>query len=152
MNAGDVVIDDHLLLRVLLDDEPADLRRGAGRIWTTGLWYHRLARALAAPTVTGALSRQLGGIDQRLAANVVRSMIELPVSIGLVSLRDIAGPMAQMVGTGLRLNLMSLEALAAAEHTGATICLASADASPPMPTPHLTAAAAARGVRLRLLD
>jgi hypothetical protein len=54
--------------------------------------------------------------------------------------------MAQLLEQGVRLNLLSLEALATAEHLGAEICLATADENPP-----LLAAAAARGVRTRLV-
>ncbi|MGH3470562.1 MAG: type II toxin-antitoxin system PemK/MazF family toxin, partial [Nocardioidaceae bacterium] len=32
------VVDDHLLLRILLDDEPQELRPSGGRVFTTGLW------------------------------------------------------------------------------------------------------------------
>jgi hypothetical protein len=56
----DVVVDDHLLLLVLLGDEPADLRPPGTRIFTTGLWYHRLCRAVAQDAVAGAVTRMLG--------------------------------------------------------------------------------------------
>ncbi len=54
--------------------------------------------------------------------------------------------MAPLVNAGVRLNLMSLEALAVAERYDAEICLAVADANPP-----LIAAASLRGVPLRLI-
>jgi hypothetical protein len=143
---GDVVIDDHLLLRVLLDDEPPDLRDRGGRISTTGLWYHRLGRALSTSTVTGSLSRALGDVEAGLGSRAVRAVTALPEAVGLTSLRELAWPMAQLLEQGVRLNLLSLEALATAEHLGAEICLATADENPP-----LLAAAAARGVRTRLV-
>jgi len=64
----ELLVDDHLLLRVLLDDEPPDLRPKPAGLHTTGLWYHRLCRALADRTVVGALSRSLGGVDAGHAA------------------------------------------------------------------------------------
>jgi len=42
----DIIIDDHLLLAVLLNEEPANLRHPGEQVFTTGLWYHRLCRAL----------------------------------------------------------------------------------------------------------
>ena len=55
--------------------------------------------------------------------------------------------MAQLLQDGVRLNLMSLEALAAAEGQGAEICLAAADENP-----QLLNAAASRGTPTRLVD
>ncbi len=146
MSRGDVVIDDHLLLRVLLGDEPSELRPTGGQISTTGLWYHRLGRALANPTVSGIMSRSLGDAYRGIGAAAVREITTLPDSIGLVSLRAVAWPMAQLVADGLRLNLLALEALAAAEHLDAELCLATADENPP-----LLDAAAQRGVPIRLI-
>jgi len=146
LSAGDVVVDDHLLLRILLGDEPPELRPRGGRISTTGLWSHRLCRALADTTVTGAMSRSLGDIDPSRAAAVVSAVVTLPDSIGLSSLRVLAWPMAQLITEGVRLNLMSLEALAAAQHLDADVCLAEADGNPP-----LFAAAERRNVTVRLI-
>ena len=64
----DVIVDDHLLLQVLLNEEPADLRAPGAQIFTTGLWYHRLCRAVSSEAVTGALSRRLGGADRSIAS------------------------------------------------------------------------------------
>jgi hypothetical protein len=141
------MIDDHLLLRVLLGDEPPALRPAEGRIFTTGLFYHRLGRALSNRAVTGAMSGRLGPADEIVAAAAVRSITSLPDTIGLLSLRDLAWPMARLLEDGVRLNLLSLEALAAAEHQNAELCLATGDHNPT-----LLAAAAGRGTRARLVD
>ena len=128
-----LLIDDHLLLRVLLDDEPAELRPRGAVIATTGLWYHRLCRALCDKTVVGSLSRRLGGTETAVSTGVISAIIDLPDTIELLSLRSLGWPMAQLVLQGARLNLMSLEALAAAQHFGATeICLADVDANEPL--------------------
>ncbi len=141
-----MVIDDHVLLRILLDDEPPELRPRAGRLLTTGLWYHRLCRALANRTVTGAMSKSLGDVEPAIAAAAVGAVVELPESIGLTSLRSLGWPMARLIADGVRLNLLSLEALAAAEHLGAAICLAVSDHNPP-----LHEAADRRGVAIRMV-
>ena len=147
MTGRTVIVDDHILLRLLLDDEPVELRPLGAAVATTGLWYHRLCRALSSTTVTGSLSRALGGADADIAAAAVRAVTTLPETIGLVSLRGLAWPMAEVLGTGPPLNLMSLEALAAAEHLDAELCLAAVDANPP-----LIEAAASRNVATRLID
>jgi hypothetical protein len=145
--ATPIVVDDHLLLRVLLGDEPPELRPDHGPTFITGLWYHRACRAVASPTVVGALSRRLGAADPAVGAAAVGAVIRLPEDIGLVSLRDLAWPMARLLDGGVRLNLLALEALAAAEHLGAELCLADVDDNPP-----LRSAAAARGVTTCLIS
>ena len=127
-----ILVDDHLLLRVLLDDEPPTLRPESSVIATTGLWYHRLCRALADDAVIGSLSRRLGDVDVGTAAEVLGAVVELPDDIELISLRTLGWPMGHLVGSGVRLNLLSLEALAAAQHLSAEIRLATADDNPPL--------------------
>jgi hypothetical protein len=96
--------------------------------------------------VTGAFSRALGGAHPVVAATAIEGVTRLPDSIELLSLRELAWPMARLVNDGVRLNLMSLEALAAAQHLGAELCLAIADENPP-----LLAAAEARTTTVRLI-
>jgi hypothetical protein len=142
----DVIVDDHILLQILLGEEPPDLRGPGARIFTTGLWYHRLCRAVSIHEVTSSMSRRLGRADPAVAAATARAITTLPETIGLVSLRELAWPMAQLLQDGVRLNLMSLEALAAAEGQGAELCLAAADENP-----QLLDAAAALGTPARLV-
>ncbi len=142
----DVIVDDHLLLQILLNEEPPNFRVPGARIFTTGLWYHRLCRAVSTHEVTGAMSRRLGRADPVVAASAVRAITTLPETIGLMSLRELAWPMARLLQDGVRLNLMSLEALAAAERQRAELCLAAADENP-----QLLDAAAARGTPARLV-
>ena len=139
-----VLLDDHLLLRVLLDDEPRALRPTGATVATTGLWYHRLCRALADTTVIGSMSKRLGAADDAVAADVLGAVIELPDTIELVSLRTLGWPMGKLVHAGVQLNLLSLEALTAARYLSADICLAEVDDNNP-----LRAAAAKFGVNVR---
>lgn len=139
-----VLIDDHLLLRILLDEEPQDLRSPGTAMATTGLWYHRLCRALADQDVVGSMSRRLGAVETHVAASALASVIELPETVELVSLRTLGWPMAELLHAGARLNLLSLEALAAARQLSAEICLAEQDDNDP-----LRAAASAFEVPLR---
>jgi hypothetical protein len=141
-----LVVDDHLLLRILLDDEPQELRPSGGRVFTTGLWYHRLCRSLGDRSLLGVFSRALGRADFPVAAAAIEAVTRLPDSIDLLSLRELAWPMARLVDDGVRLNLMSLEALAAAEHLEAELCLAAVDENPPLLT-----AAQTRTTAVRLL-
>ncbi len=144
---ADVIVDDHLLLDLLLGDEPTELRPVGGRIWTTGLWYHRLCRALAVPSVEGRLSRKLGEVTPRVARGIVAAVVDLPEEIAMISLRTLAWPMGALLAEGVRLNLLSLEALAAAEHLGAELCLDTTDSNDP-----LRAAAEERQVPLRFVS
>ncbi len=142
-----LVVDDHLLLRILLDDEPRDLRPEGGQVYTTGLWYHRLCRSVGNRSVVGVFSRSLGRLDRPVAAAAIEAVTRLPDSIDLLSLRELAWPMARLIDDGVRLNLMSLEALAAAEQLEAELCLGVADQNPA-----LLAAAQIRAIAVRLLE
>ncbi len=142
-----LLVDDHLLLRVLLEDEPPSLRPAGAAIATTGLWYHRLCRALADDAVRGSMSRRLGDVDITVAADVLAAVVELPAAVELVSLRALGWPMGGLVHAGARLNLLSLEALAAARHLSAEVCLAAVDDNEP-----LRAAAHAFGVGVRTVS
>jgi hypothetical protein len=142
-----VLVDDHLLLRVLLDEEPSSLRPRGAALATTGLWYHRLCRALADDAVIGSMSRRLGGVDDAVAAGALGAVVDLPDTIELISLRVLGWPMGVLVHAGARLNLLSLEALAAARHLSAEICLSAADDNAP-----LHALAATYGVSIRTVS
>ena len=87
----DVIVDDHLLLQILLNEEPPNFRVPGARIFTTGLWYHRLCRAVSIHEVTGSMSRRLGRADPAVAAATSRAITMLPETIGLVSLRNWLG-------------------------------------------------------------
>jgi hypothetical protein len=141
-----LILDDHLVLSVLLGREPKELRPLGAEIFTTGLWYHRLCRALANKSVVGTMSRLIGNADESVGGAAVGAVIELDQTVGLISLRQLGWPMAQLLTEGYRLNLLSLEALAAAEYLGADLCLAAIDDNAT-----LTAAATERGVSVRVM-
>jgi hypothetical protein len=126
-----ILVDDHLLLRILLDDEPTSFRPGS-EVATTGLWYHRLCRAVSDDAVLGSLSKRLGAVEDALAADVMGAIVELPAPIELISLRTLGRTMAELVHGGARLNLLALEALAAVRHLTADIYLAAADDNAPL--------------------
>ena len=58
-----LVIDDALLLSVLADGAPAEVRSALrqGALFRTASWYYRLARATQDATFSGALSAAIGG-------------------------------------------------------------------------------------------
>ena len=76
-----LIVDDHLLLRILLNDEPTEMRPEGGRVFTTGLWYYRLCRSLGDRSVAGVFSRALGGADPAIASAAIESVTRLPDSI-----------------------------------------------------------------------
>lgn len=78
------------------------------------------------------MSRRLGDVDASIAAEAIAAVIDLPDTIELLSLRSLGWPMAGLVHDGARLNLLSLEALAAARHLSAEICLAELDDNEPL--------------------
>lgn len=140
------ILDDLLLLGTLYQRGPAELALAGRTTWTTGSWYHRLCRALVANPLRGVLSRRLEALDPVITSRGVAAIVELPPEIGMLSMRDLGWPMAELLRSGTRLNLLSLEALAAAEHLGAEICLAARDRNRP-----LLDAARARGVPVRFI-
>ena len=143
-----LVIDDRLLRAVLLESEPTSLRRlrRGDPLWTTGTWLYRLCQAAADSTVQGSLSGPLAELPAGLRTGVTAKLVALPASIGLISFRDLAWDMGNLVHRH-PLNLIALEALAAARHVGAGICVGAANVSP-----RLEAAALAEHVRFRIID
>ena len=128
---GAVIVDDHLLVACLCDREPPVVARTRGRrpLYTTGLWYHRLCRAFVAPVVEGTLSGRLRRLPPLEARRLVAAVTVLPDWIRLLSLRELAWPMGEIL-IEERLNVMALEALAAGRLLGATICVFEGNDSP----------------------
>src|SRR5437867_3132728 len=105
-----LVIDDHLLREVLLEQEPTWLRRmrRRGRLSTTGSWYYRLCSALHDSEFIGALSGPIAELPAPIRTAVVGRVVRPPPAIDMLSLRDVAWTAA---GFGRRygLNLLAAE-------------------------------------------
>ena len=117
-----VVLDDRLLRDVLIVEEPRWLRRkrGRGSLVTTGTWYYRLCGALTDPHFGGSLSGPIAGLPGPIRTSVLRRVVELPDTVQLTSLSELAWGAAGL-GRKHGLNLLAAEALAAALHHGAGI-------------------------------
>lgn len=117
------------------------MRRGGGLL-TTGSRYYRLCGALQDPDIVGSRSGPVAQLPRELREEVVRRVVRLPSSIGLVSLRELAWSAA---GLGRRhgLNLLAWEALAAAVTSTAAIATAEEHLPPRLAT-------AARSERVRV--
>lgn len=139
-----IVLDDHLLREVLMEREPSWIRRlrRGGQLSTTGSWYYRICRALHDPDLAGSLTGPIAALPPDLRGGVIERVATLPVSIQLVSMRDLAWS-ASDLGRQYGLNLLAAEALGAAVLSGSAI----ATAAPNLP-PRLSAAARGQNVRV----
>lgn len=134
------LVDDQLLSAVLRGTEPPD---PDGEVFTTGHWYVRLCMAvLSAGDRTGVLSGPFAALAAGDRERATRSLIELPDSIGLLSLRVLA-PTIGRLRPRHELNILGMEALAAAEHLRADVYLSA-------PSPRLEAALEAEGLRVEV--
>lgn len=110
-----IVIDDQLLLAVLSDTASAAVTASVanGEVFTTGSWYYRLGRAVAAGTGTGSLSGRFQALEASVRQRVRASLEDLPDVIGLLSLRVVV-PVMQALTVTRPLNFLNAEALGAA--------------------------------------
>lgn len=130
-----MVVDDHLLVRIL-----SNQLAPVGDVAVTGHWYYRACRAAIAGRDGGWLNRTISRTPAAAREALRRSLLRLPSSIELVSLRDLVPTMATLSARH-RLNVLALEALAAAVHLGVGIHVSAANIGP-----KLRDAAAAEGV------
>ncbi|MGH9185508.1 MAG: hypothetical protein ACRD0U_06815 [Acidimicrobiales bacterium] len=129
------LVDDQLLGRILRGDEPP--KRDA-EIFTTGYWYMRLCQAvLGASDRTGVLSAPFAALRPDARARALRGLLELPDTIGLLSLREL-GPLIGQLRERHDLNILGMEALAAATRLEAEVFLSA-------PSPRLEGALQAEG-------
>ncbi len=125
------LIDDQMLGQVLRGRMPKSL--AATELYTTGYWYVRLCRAaLVAHQRTGVLSRPFAELSPELRDKALQAVLDLPDNIGLLSLRQL-GPTIARLRQHHRLNILGIEALAAAVLLGAHVFLSA-------PSPMLEAA------------
>ncbi len=130
-----LIDDQHLSLVLRGSPHPAV----AGReLHTTGYWYVRLCQAvLGAAARPGALSGPFLDLPVDLRARAVTALLELPPSIGLLSLREL-GPAIGTLRRSHSLNVLGMEALAAAISLEAAVVLSA-------PSPALEAALTQEG-------
>ena len=145
------VVDDHLLRDILVGhrDETLDGLAPDG-VATTGLWLFRLCSSFADPTVVGRLSGPVASLPEVMQAHFRAQVVALPASIEVLSLRDMAWPMALLQtrhrAGGRSLSAAMVEALAAAHRLGQAIAVSRNDVGP-----NLQAAAEADGVAFHVL-
>lgn len=101
---------------------PAEVTRSfAGHgVATTNLFYARLCRRLAGDHSTG-LFLQDAPADMR--TQLVDLLQRFPDRIVIVPMRELAWPMAQLAADFRGLSLLGAEAVAAAVHLSATLCV-----------------------------
>jgi hypothetical protein len=136
-----VLIDDQQLSAVLRGSPPRITARK--QIFTTGYWYVRLCQAVLGRTGTsGTLSRPFTHLPASAREQAAAALLELPREIGLLSLRDL-GPRMGQLRARHTLNVLGMEALAAAVQLEATVILSA-------PSPKLEAALEVEGVTVRM--
>jgi hypothetical protein len=125
-----VLLDDRLLIEELLVG--LRVRRRGVELYTTAYWYYRACRA-AVIGAGGHLSgpfEQLGGDEQERA---ILSLLELRQDIALPDPRATVPIMADIARRHPRLNLLNLEATAAAKLLFATVWLSDKSAAGVLP-------------------
>lgn len=113
-------MDDRLLIEELLTG--LDLGRRRPAVYTTTYWYYRACRA----AVAGAGGHLSGPFDQLAVAEQERailSLLELRADIGLPDPRETVPLLAELSRRHPKLNLVNLEAAAAASLLGAVVWL-----------------------------
>jgi hypothetical protein len=115
------LIDDQMLGAVLRGPRPRVL--ASKEIYTTGHWYVRLCQAaLGVQERTGVLSGPFVELPEELRQRALAAMLELPDEIGMLSLREL-GPTIADLRSRHQLNILSIEALAAAARLNAQVYL-----------------------------
>lgn len=139
-----VVLDDHLLRDLLADDVGPDLGRllAAHSAATTNLYLVRLSRSLVS-SAGGALT---GSWPLAARRALGQRFVVLGDDVEVVPMRALAFRMAELA-EAYRLSTLGAEAVAAAEHLGAPLCVSSDDNGPRIQT-----AMAGIGADYRLID
>ena len=133
------LLDDHLLRDLLADDIGVELNRilSDHEPATTNLYAFRLSKSVVSArggTLTGSWSS-----ERRRALG--RTLIALPASVEVVPMRFLTYRMAEICNVQ-RVSTLGAEAVAAAEHVNATLCVWDGDDGPA-----IRSAAAASSVR-----
>jgi hypothetical protein len=129
------LVDDRLLGRILRGGQAP---KPDAEIFTTGYWYVRLCQAvLGASSRKGVLSAPFEALPPDARARALQALLELPDTIGLLSLREL-GPLIGQLRETHDLNILGMEALAAATRLEAEVFLSA-------PSPRLEGALQAEG-------
>jgi len=126
--AAAVVIDDRLLIEELL----VGLTQTTDALHTTAYWYYRACRA-AVIGAGGHLSGPFAQLDADQQSSAIASLLSLRDDIGLPDPRVTIPTMAELSQRYPRLNLLNLEAAAAALTLDATVWLSRQAASGILP-------------------
>jgi hypothetical protein len=139
-----VVLDDHLLRDLLIGHVgPRLARQLSGRQpVTTNLYLVRLCRSL----VAARGGRLTGTLPPELRRGLARSVAGLADDVEIVPMRTLALRMADLADRD-RLSTLGSEAVAAAEHLGAPLCVWSGDDGP-----RVRASSIRVGVRYEAID
>lgn len=121
------MLDDHLLRDVLaqdLSDDLADVLHQHEPA-TTNLYLHRLCKSVVSAR-GGALT---GSWPVERRRDLGRTLLALPDTIQVIPVRELAYRMAD-IAEAHRISTLGAEAVAAAEHLGATLCVWEGDDGP----------------------
>lgn len=126
-----VLIDDRILVALLVG---APVRLPKRRTTaTTSYWYYRACRA-AVLGGSGQLSGPFGALADAEQGTAIRALLELPAEITLPDPHLLVPAMAQVHGRHRQLNLLNVEAAAAALVLGSRVMLSPAAAAGVLPT------------------
>ncbi len=125
-----LLIDDRLLVAHLLE-APLPLPEHSS-LATTTYWYYRACRA-AASGGSGQLSGPFRALDSRRQGEAIGAMLRLPDRIGLPDGRPLVPEMVAVHRRHPQLNLLNIEAAAAARLLAARVALSPAAADGVLP-------------------
>jgi hypothetical protein len=125
-----VLLDDRLLIEELLVGLDLGWRRP--EIYTTAYWYYRACRA-AVVGAGGRLSGPFGQLPSQQQERAILSLLDLRDDIGLPDPRPCVPAMAQIASRHPKLNVLNLEAVAAASVLGTDVMLSAQGAAGVLP-------------------
>jgi len=138
-----IVVDDHLLRDLLADDVAASLGEllAEHEVATTNLFYVRLCHS----AISGRCGALTGGWSGEARQALARSLVTLPESMVVVPMTSLAFRMAELARDH-PVSTLGAEAVAAAEHLEAALCVWEGDDGPA-----IRSAAGTVGVEYRAL-
>ncbi|MCC5950908.1 MAG: hypothetical protein JJU45_02315 [Acidimicrobiia bacterium] len=120
MSTSSVLVDDRLLVAHLTGSRV--LGRLRASLHTTTYWHYRACRA-AVLGAGGQLSGPFEGLDEVDQGRAIAAMLHLPDTISLPDPRPLVPAMVDISSRHPRLNVMNVEAAAAARLLGARVLL-----------------------------